>query len=625
MLPRFLRRTIRAAAVAVLASGLAFAATLIRGPYLQNVGSSYATIMWAASENGTGLVEYSRDRSFSSKAAARVRMFAPSQTLYAAAYYQYQADLGGLEKGAEYFYRVKVDGDDPMPDQTLRFRTAGIGPMTFLALGDSGLGGPEQLEIARRMSRESPDFLLHTGDIAYRNGTYQEFDTNHFRVYAPMMRQVPFFMCPGNHEYWTAGAVPYFALHSFPTDGVPEAERGQYYSFDWGNAHFISLDSNEALHQAAVGRGGMLEWLEKDLRETRQLWKIVFAHHPPYASTGRVDPLPVLVRDLVVPILERHGVQLMLAGHEHNYQRTRPIRNSPTAEGETTYVVTGGGGGGLYPVPPNPLLAAWESAYHYLRVEVQGDRLTLHAIRIDGQEFDSVTLRAGTKTAISSVVSAASLAPGLAPGSLVRIAGEFLAPEEKSAAGLPLPVELSGVSVTLEGKPLPLLSVSAGRINAQLPYEITGRVTLRVWPPGGFAEAGIVVSELAPSIFPNSIVTYGGLAVSESAPAEPGAWITVYLTGLGAVNGVIGVGQAAPPAPLYSTRTPVAVHIGEVVVTPYFAGLSPGFAGLYQVNFQIPQSLPDGTYSLKVVTGGVSSNAVSLPVRIRQKVEGVEP
>jgi uncharacterized protein (TIGR03437 family) len=617
MLPRFLRRTIRAAGVAVLASGLAAAATLIRGPYLQNVGNSYATIMWAASENGTGLIEYSRDRNFSGKAAARVRMFAPSQTQYATAYYQYQADLSGLEKGAEYFYRVKLDGDDLMPEQTLRFRTAGIGPVTFLALGDSGAGSPEQLEIARRMSRESPDFILHTGDIGFPNGNYQEFDAYYFRVYAPLMRQVPFFTTPGNHEYWTEGAVPYFALHSFPADGVPEAERGRYYSFDWGNVHLISLDSNDALVRAAQGKGAMLEWLEKDLRETRQLWKIVFAHHPPYSSTGRVDTSPTLMRDLVVPILERHGVQLVLGGHEHNYQRTRPIRNSPTAEVETTYIVTGGGGAALYPVPSNPILAAGESVHHYLRGEVQGDRLTLHAIRVDGQEFDSVTLRAAAKTAIYEVVNAASLTPVLAPGSLVRIAGEFLAPEEKRAAGLPLPVELSGVSVTLEGKLLALLSVSGGRINAQLPYEITGKATLRVWPPGGFAEAGIMVSELAPSIFPNSIVTYGGMAVSESAPAEPGSWITVYLTGLGAVNGAIGVGQAAPPAPLYTTRAPVLVRIGEVVVTPNFAGLAPGFAGLYQVNFQIPQSLSDGTYSLTVVTGGASSNAVSLPVRSR--------
>src|SRR5438045_9708005 len=103
----------------------------------------------------------------------------------------------------------------------------------------------------------------------------------------------------------------------------------------------------------------MLEWLELDLNKTKQFWKIAFFHHPPYAvgpnQTGLVSSV---VRERIVPILEAYGVQLVMSGHEHSYQRTHSIREGAvTAPGQgTVYITSGGGGGALHPAHEHPLV-----------------------------------------------------------------------------------------------------------------------------------------------------------------------------------------------------------------------------------------------------------------------------
>jgi len=103
--------------------------------------------------------------------------------------------------------------------------------------------------------------------------------------------------------------------------------------------------------------------------------------------------------------------------------------------------------------------------------------------------------------------------------------------------------------------------------------------------------------------------------VSPAAPARPGEVLSAFLTGLGRPEGEINAGMPAPAAPLLVARGPIEVVVGTAPVTPSFAGLAPGFAGLYQVNFAVPASLTDGTYSLRVTARGVNSNVVSLAVR----------
>jgi uncharacterized protein (TIGR03437 family) len=147
-----------------------------------------------------------------------------------------------------------------------------------------------------------------------------------------------------------------------------------------------------------------------------------------------------------------------------------------------------------------------------------------------------------------------------------------------------------------------------------------GAGIVRVTHPGGESEALVTVGRTAPGIFPagetgHAIVKLDGSLVSETNPVQPGEFIAIFATGLGQVTRQIEAGVAVPPAPPLPVTSPVEVSIGETIVRPTFAGLAPGFAGLYQVNVQIPVGLSAGTRPLRVVSEGVHSNEVTLPIR----------
>jgi len=609
---------LRLAVAGFLALSLCQAAPYcLRYPYLQNLRSDRATIRWTSLENGQGLVEYSTDNSFSSRVAAQVREMPPEESGLAYTYYKYHAVLTGLAAGTEYSYRVLIDEQNAAPDNELQFRTRAFSPFNFLVFGDSGVGSAEQMRVAQLMTQERPSLVLHTGDIVYPYGSFQGYQLRYFDVYRNLMKRAPFFPSPGNHDYQADGAWSYLTIHDLPVEDVAPVDQKRYYSYDWGNVHFIALDSNTPLRNAMNGAGAMLNWLENDLRNTRQFWRVAYFHHPPYAGgPNERDTYSAMARSRIVPILEKYGVPLVLNGHEHSYQRTHPLRaGQPVEEGGTVYVTTGGGGVGLYPVYPRPFLAYGESAHHYVRGDVNGFRMTLKSIRIDGQEIDNVTLSPPPVVSASGLVNAASFTLAVAPGGLASIFGWQLAAGEIAAARLPLPASISNVSVTLAGHPVPLLYVSPTQINVQLPFDTDGPATLRVTTPNGSADMFVDIAGVAPALFPGASVAHAdGTLVSADAPAKPGEFLLVFLTGLGRVNGQIVAGQAAPSSPLLAARAPVQVRFGDAVIEPYFAGLAPGFAGLYQINFQVPAAMTPGVQTLRIVAAGASSNAVSVPV-----------
>jgi len=230
---------------------------------------------------------------------------------------------------------------------------------------------------------------------------------------------------------------------------------------------------------------------------------------------------------------------------------------------------------------------------------------------------------------LGGVVSAASFRGegGLAPGSIVTIFGVGLsASSNAQAVVFPLPTELGGTVVQLNGASVAMLFASASQLNLQIPFEITA---------GGFASGTVQadgirggtfsfsVSQFSPGLFsmtgdgrgPGAILHADFRLVNAQNPARPGEAVLIFGTGLGAVDTPPPLGRPAPSQPLSVTTTTPTVTIGARDGRVLFSGLAPGFAGLYQVNVTVPADLPAGEHPVVLTIGGASSNTVTISVR----------
>jgi uncharacterized protein (TIGR03437 family) len=219
------------------------------------------------------------------------------------------------------------------------------------------------------------------------------------------------------------------------------------------------------------------------------------------------------------------------------------------------------------------------------------------------------------------VVNAASFDGCVAPGSLISLFRRPLAGREEIAAAFPLPQELAGARLELDGRRLPLLYAGLEQLNAQLPYEAApGRLRLElVTPGGGRVIAPVEVRTTAPGIFlrdPLRCVAFHpqGVPVDEKVPAAPGGIVTIFLTGVGPASPAVGTGMPAPSLPLALVRAPAVFTVGGREARPLFFGLTPGTAGVAQANLELPAGLAGGEHEIAAVVDGVPSNACRIPV-----------
>jgi len=228
-----------------------------------------------------------------------------------------------------------------------------------------------------------------------------------------------------------------------------------------------------------------------------------------------------------------------------------------------------------------------------------------------------VSVASGQSLSVNGIVNTADYQAPVAPGSVISIFGANLAPAEAQAGGAPLPMSLGGISVLVNGSiKLPLFYVGPTQINAQLPYETpAGADTLSI---NGSAPVSFTVAASAPGI-----IVYGGnraVAINSDYslngpdhPIQTGGWITVYLTGQGLVSPTVPTGAVAPGDPLAYPVLPVTATLGGQSATVMFAGLTPGYIGLFQVNLRIP-SLASGDFPLVISVGAARSNAPMVSV-----------
>lgn len=326
-------------------------APLLRWPYLQSAFPDTVRVAWTSPSEGRGVVRYAPlGEDAWREVPAFTEAFPTERTGADQDYIAYDATLSFLQPGQTVCYEVWLDETLLVANASLQSAwTTHERPLRILAVGDSGTGGAEQYALKDRMLELEADIFLHLGDMAYGDGTYVEFENNMFAVYDELLHAMPMWPAIGNHEYRTNLGRPYLDVYYLPEQTYLEVDREYYYSFDYGNVHFVSIDSNDPRFISTVfePEQGMLAWLEDDLAATDAEWIIAFMHHPAYSASER-DP-NVAVRNQLIPIFESHGVDLVLAGHDHHYERSVPILGGAEAEGDDaiTYIVSGAGGAGL--------------------------------------------------------------------------------------------------------------------------------------------------------------------------------------------------------------------------------------------------------------------------------------
>lgn len=224
------------------------------------------------------------------------------------------------------------------------------------------------------------------------------------------------------------------------------------------------------------------------------------------------------------------------------------------------------------------------------------------------------------------ILNSASGASTIAPGSIVSVYGANFATASAAAPGAPYPTVLGQTSVTFNGVPVPLLYVSGGQINAQAPFNLpTGTVSVQV-NRGGMTSAVQYanVTAFSPGIFIIDQATRAGAflhvstfgVVSSASPAKAGEVVALYATGLGALTIPVATGVPAPGGPpLPQTVTLPVVTIGGFNAPVSFSGLAPGFAGLYQMNLQIPTGVTSGLQPVQIMIGGFTSNVATIAIQ----------
>lgn len=246
--------------------------------------------------------------------------------------------VSGLSPATKYFYSIgsttqALAGNDSS-HYFVTSPVAGTSSATRIwVLGDSGTADANAQAVRNAYltfaGTTHTNLWLMLGDNAYENGTDNEFQAAVFNMYPTTLRQSVLWPTLGNHDTAQSenppAGLPYFAMFTLPANaeaGGIASGTEKYYSFDYGNIHFICLDSMTSDRSAT---GPMATWLRADLASSSRQWTIAFWHHPPYSKGSHdsdTDPILAAMRQNFLPILEEAGVDLILAGHSHSYERS---------------------------------------------------------------------------------------------------------------------------------------------------------------------------------------------------------------------------------------------------------------------------------------------------------------
>ncbi len=416
------------------------AAITTRGPYLQLGTPTSMVVRWRTDVPTTSRVRLGTSADALTRSVIELDLTTEHEVL-----------IDGLLPATRYHYAI---GDERLTARghgDCTFTTAPphgtAKPTRIWALGDAGTANAKQASVRDAYleftNKRGTDVLLMLGDNAYDTGTDLEYQKAVFDMYPETLRQTPLWSTLGNHDAAhtreTDARYPYFALMTLPQRGEAGGVASgteYYYSFDYGAIHFICLDSQTERRKPG---SAMLSWLKQDLAATSQPWIIAFWHHPPYtrgSHNSDKEKESIEMRSHALPILEAGGVDLVLNGHSHSYERSYLLHGhygvaktlvpemkidagrgtpetpyvKPRIDQGTVYVVAGSSGkisGGKLDHPAHCI-----SLNHLgsMVIDVEGDQLKAVFLRENGNIDDAFTIikrQGGTGTVVAPPTGAA--------------------------------------------------------------------------------------------------------------------------------------------------------------------------------------------------------------------------
>lgn len=367
------------------------ASPLSAGPMLQDVTADGLTVVWWQAGRDPGELRLS--------AGDGRETIVPARRIGK----RREARAAGLAPGTSYRYEildVAANGSrQPLADGQARTAPLPGTPFSFLMFADSGSGQPEQYDLAQVMNRYSRDFILHAGDLIYGRSSPGCYVNKFFRPYRSLLRDAPIYPVLGNHDLKSDAGAAFLETFSLPTNGPAGLPPKHCFWFDYGDARFIGIDSNLGPDVLA---GAVVPWLRETLATADRRWKFVFFHHPPWAGGRR--PANAKIRDVLVPAIEAGGADVVFCGHNHLYERLRPMRNGqvvPAAEG-VLYVTSAAGGKSLQTEAnaDAPLVAAFDDTqYSFTWVRVDAGHVVIEQIGAENDVLDRVVLDRQAPTA----------------------------------------------------------------------------------------------------------------------------------------------------------------------------------------------------------------------------------
>jgi hypothetical protein len=310
-----------------------------RGPIVSNVTQTSITISWWTKDKSSSSIEYGTTPHY------RNIIQDSLQTK------EHSLSLSGLQPSTQYHYRVIAEGTTP--DYYFSTSVRPHEPFVFAAYGDTRTNHDIHTAVLNLIQRHHPLFAINTGDLV---SSSTEANWNmYFTILCnntTIGQTLPIYSSIGNHEN---NSPAYFQYLHLPHNNSENSQ--SYYSFEYGSAHFIALNSTINYEPGTP----QYNWFVKDLESAATAkFRFVFLHHPVYSSYphGSTEK----VQEYLLPLFEQYNVQMVFSGHDHAYERTKPMNG-------VTYVVTGGGGAPLYDSQSDNNWTAYkEKAYHYLLI-----------------------------------------------------------------------------------------------------------------------------------------------------------------------------------------------------------------------------------------------------------------